>query len=362
MNWLWEIETPDYKRWDWNRPARVEDFIAGVARLEVRLARRAGVLPRGRRGARVPDGRQGPAAGVELRPRHAARRRRAPDVPARLERRRAGDPRRQGARRVRSTRTPTPRRSRTTKPSGWCRPRTWCSRTAATRPTRSCARSTSAPATSPFERIDAVISGRGAEGDLRALQAGRRLRQDEPAADEIPPSPVPRRALRHQPAVPAAPAALIVRRRAAALARHPALRRGAAAARLNAVLESDRGADRRGRGARARPDHARGGGAARGAHERAHARAPLPLALHGRAGGVAVDRDGGAHLPPVARSTPEHAALRRQRRRDRRAAARRVGRVHLAQPRRRAARARGDAGREARRPQDREGNKGDEKQ
>jgi 2-polyprenyl-6-methoxyphenol hydroxylase-like FAD-dependent oxidoreductase len=30
VNWLWEIETPNYKRWDWNRPARVEDFIAGV--------------------------------------------------------------------------------------------------------------------------------------------------------------------------------------------------------------------------------------------------------------------------------------------------------------------------------------------
>ena len=30
VNWLWEIETPEYKRWDWNRPARVEDFIAGA--------------------------------------------------------------------------------------------------------------------------------------------------------------------------------------------------------------------------------------------------------------------------------------------------------------------------------------------
>jgi 2-polyprenyl-6-methoxyphenol hydroxylase-like FAD-dependent oxidoreductase len=30
VNWLWEIETPDYKRWDWNRPARVADFIAGA--------------------------------------------------------------------------------------------------------------------------------------------------------------------------------------------------------------------------------------------------------------------------------------------------------------------------------------------
>jgi 2-polyprenyl-6-methoxyphenol hydroxylase-like FAD-dependent oxidoreductase len=30
VNWLWEIETPSYQRWDWNRPARVEDFIAGA--------------------------------------------------------------------------------------------------------------------------------------------------------------------------------------------------------------------------------------------------------------------------------------------------------------------------------------------
>jgi 2-polyprenyl-6-methoxyphenol hydroxylase-like FAD-dependent oxidoreductase len=30
VNWLWELETPSYKRWDWNRPARLEDFIAGV--------------------------------------------------------------------------------------------------------------------------------------------------------------------------------------------------------------------------------------------------------------------------------------------------------------------------------------------
>lgn len=28
VNWLWEIETPRYKRWDWNRKASVEDFIA----------------------------------------------------------------------------------------------------------------------------------------------------------------------------------------------------------------------------------------------------------------------------------------------------------------------------------------------
>jgi 2-polyprenyl-6-methoxyphenol hydroxylase-like FAD-dependent oxidoreductase len=27
VNWLWEIETPAYKRWDWNRAASVDDFI-----------------------------------------------------------------------------------------------------------------------------------------------------------------------------------------------------------------------------------------------------------------------------------------------------------------------------------------------
>jgi len=30
VNWLWEIETPSYQRWDWNRAARVEDFIGGA--------------------------------------------------------------------------------------------------------------------------------------------------------------------------------------------------------------------------------------------------------------------------------------------------------------------------------------------
>ena len=30
INWVWEIETPQYERWDWNRKANVEDFIAGA--------------------------------------------------------------------------------------------------------------------------------------------------------------------------------------------------------------------------------------------------------------------------------------------------------------------------------------------
>jgi 2-polyprenyl-6-methoxyphenol hydroxylase-like FAD-dependent oxidoreductase len=31
VNWVFEIETPQYQQWDWNRPARVEDFFAHVA-------------------------------------------------------------------------------------------------------------------------------------------------------------------------------------------------------------------------------------------------------------------------------------------------------------------------------------------
>jgi hypothetical protein len=31
VNWVFEIETPQYQQWDWNRKARVEDFFAHVA-------------------------------------------------------------------------------------------------------------------------------------------------------------------------------------------------------------------------------------------------------------------------------------------------------------------------------------------
>jgi 2-polyprenyl-6-methoxyphenol hydroxylase-like FAD-dependent oxidoreductase len=31
LNWVFEIETPLYQPWDWNRPARIEDFLAHVA-------------------------------------------------------------------------------------------------------------------------------------------------------------------------------------------------------------------------------------------------------------------------------------------------------------------------------------------
>ena len=91
VNWLWEIETPQYKRWDWNRPARVEDFIAGAESWRFDWLDVPAFLRARGAGARIPDGRQGPAARVELRPRHAPRRCRASHGAARLEWRGAGD-------------------------------------------------------------------------------------------------------------------------------------------------------------------------------------------------------------------------------------------------------------------------------
>ena len=68
------------------RPAR--RLLPRLRRLALRLARRRRPHPLDRQGARLSDGRPGPVAALELRPRHAARRRGASDGPARLERRR----------------------------------------------------------------------------------------------------------------------------------------------------------------------------------------------------------------------------------------------------------------------------------
>ena len=72
-------------------------FHRPVRRLAFRLARRARLHPRRRQRAGISDGRSGPAAALELWPGDAARRRRASDGAARLERRRSGDPRCAGA-------------------------------------------------------------------------------------------------------------------------------------------------------------------------------------------------------------------------------------------------------------------------
>ena len=93
VNWVAEIETPTYRKRDWNRRGLARRLHRRVRRLAFRLARRAGLHPRRRQRAGIPDGRPGSAAALELRPDHAARRRRAPDGAARLQRRRPGDPR-----------------------------------------------------------------------------------------------------------------------------------------------------------------------------------------------------------------------------------------------------------------------------
>ena len=149
VNWVLDIETPD-------RAARLEP--AGTARgfhrrprgLALRLARRAGDSPRRRRDPRISDGRPGPAAALELRSRHAARRRGAPDVSARRERRGAGDTRLPRARRSARASTADPVAALKAYeaerlPATTAR---WCSPTARRRPTRSSTKSTGAPATS----------------------------------------------------------------------------------------------------------------------------------------------------------------------------------------------------------------------
>ncbi len=106
-------------------PARAaRGFPAAIRVVALRLARRARGDPRGLRRLRVPDGRSRSAAALELRPRHAARRRRASDVSDRLERRVAGDPRRGLHRRSCSQKARAWRmRSGVTKPSACPRPR-----------------------------------------------------------------------------------------------------------------------------------------------------------------------------------------------------------------------------------------------
>jgi len=92
INWVAEIETETYRKRDWTRPGSIEDFIGAFADwhfdwLDVPAFIRAAdsVLE-------FPMVDQDPAAALELRPGDLARRCRAPDGAARLQRRRTGDP------------------------------------------------------------------------------------------------------------------------------------------------------------------------------------------------------------------------------------------------------------------------------
>ena len=93
VNWVAELECAEPVRRDWSARGRLDDFFP-PSPTGTSTGSTSPADPRDRQRARLSDGRPGPAAALELRPRHAARRRRASDGSARLERRRPGDPRR----------------------------------------------------------------------------------------------------------------------------------------------------------------------------------------------------------------------------------------------------------------------------
>ena len=97
INWVAEAKVADdqpmpKQDWELRRAPRRRD--GALRRLPVRLARRPGAGARRQRDLPVPDGRPRPARPLDLRPGDPAGRRRAPDVPRRVQRCVAGDPRR----------------------------------------------------------------------------------------------------------------------------------------------------------------------------------------------------------------------------------------------------------------------------
>ena len=161
---------------DWNKPGRLEDFYPGLPGLELRLARRAGDDAQRRCDLLLPDGRSRSARTLDLRPRHAARRRRPSRCIRRAataaRRRSSMPPRWRGCSRARPTR---PRPSRPMKPRG-------CRATS-----RIVLQNRSAP---PNVIVDTVEQRTGGQAlrqarrrhqpgriadDLRALSEGRRL-------------------------------------------------------------------------------------------------------------------------------------------------------------------------------------------
>ena len=88
VNWVCDIETPQYKERDWNRRGKLEDFLPAMADWHFDWLDVPEFIQRLRRDPGISDGRPGSAAALELRPPDAARRRRAPDVSARRQWRR----------------------------------------------------------------------------------------------------------------------------------------------------------------------------------------------------------------------------------------------------------------------------------
>ena len=94
INWIAEVTMDNSEGWKqsgWFRQVETADVRASLRRLGVGLARRAGPDPARRQRLREPNDRPRPDPDVAGRPGGADRRRRAPDVPDRVERREPGD-------------------------------------------------------------------------------------------------------------------------------------------------------------------------------------------------------------------------------------------------------------------------------
>ena len=90
-----EQSMPTPHKQDWSRPGRYEDLMPHVQRFRIPYLDARALIEFDQRVLGIPDVRPRPAAALESRPRHTARRRRASDVPRRLEWCVAGDPGRQ---------------------------------------------------------------------------------------------------------------------------------------------------------------------------------------------------------------------------------------------------------------------------
>ena len=107
INWMAEIKRDTVAQNDWNKPAISPTSTRSVRKLAVRLARRRADDQGRRPDPGISHGGQGPDRALDLRPRHAGRRCRPPDVPARFQRRGAGRDRRAHAGRLLGGRRPT---------------------------------------------------------------------------------------------------------------------------------------------------------------------------------------------------------------------------------------------------------------
>ena len=132
-------------------PAASADVLPHVAEWRFPWLDVPAMLRASQTGAGIPDGGPGPAAALDLRPPDPARRRRAPDGAARLQRRRPIHPRRPLPRRRAGAhrRTTPPRRCRLRGGAPAGHDEGGAGQPHATRRTRSSAWCTSAPATSP---------------------------------------------------------------------------------------------------------------------------------------------------------------------------------------------------------------------